>query len=1154
MRQSTTSCRTFRQAIAALLALLAPLIAPLIAPLLATAQPSQWNSAGIGGGGALFHSSINPHNKNEIFISCDMSEMFRTDNFGESWSVIDFRQLQGGNVRGNVQFTSDPKILYTIDSRNDGGTPVKSTDGGTTWTPLADDPTEGDAYALFADPNNTNVVVMADYSHVYYSNNGGTSFVEKFSTPSDNGCHLAGAWFDGGSIYIGTNLGLLTSVNNGSSFAMAQTPGILNGEAIVTFVGCKQLGVTRFYCVTLGSGDVYPGVTGAEFSYFKGVYTRTITETNWTARTSAIPDGVRPYFVGAARGNNATVYLAGGSDYGVPTVLKSTDAGLTWAHNLKTEGNVNIKTGWSGTEGDRFWTYGEYALGFNVCASDPNYVVIADLGFAHVSSDGGANWKQAYVNSQYQNPAGQNTPVGKAYRGNGLENTTSWWLCWADSSNMVAGFSDIKGIRTGDAGTTWSIPYNDFDFNSSYQIIKHPTTGTLYAATSSVHDMYQSTYLTDARIDGGRGSVIYSTDKGKTWKTLHDFGHPVVWLAIDPNDPNALYASVVHSTDGGIYFTKNLQNGTSASWRKTYSSPARTQGHPFNINVLKDGTILATYSGRRAGNPLAFTNSSGVFSSGDGGTTWVDISSPEMLYWTKDLVVDPHDPTQNTWYVGVFSGWGGAPNQLGGLYQTTDRGKNWKLLLDLPSKPNNTNRVTSCAVNPKDPNQMYVTTETDGLWYTSNLKSANPTFTQLAEYPFRQPERVFFNPYNDEVWVSSFGHGLRRGSNAPAQPPAAPKLTIPTNFATDVLRTGNLQWSPSATAVSYRVQLSLVSDFSSTLLDQSGVTATLYPYTNIAAATKFYWRVQAVNSFGGSLWSEGWQFTTVNDAPQAPAAPALVSPANDSTGVPLSRMLYWSPVTGATSYRVQLSTISDFTTTVLDRNDLAGTSIQYPTLTPGTKHYWRAQAINTIGPSSWSPVWSFTTVAEEPPAPAAPVLISPANDTTGVPISRSLWWNPSAGATGYRVQLSTVSDFSTTVLDQSNVANPTLPFSNLAYLTKYWWRVQAANGAGSSQWSPAWSFTTMANSSGVGAEAEKNGVRLQATSTGTSVMLRYAIPNSAKVLLQAFNLLGQPVATLADGELEAGSYQASIGTLPPGAYWFRLAVGNDVVLSRVVVD
>src|SRR5688572_7669477 len=85
----------------------------------------------------------------------------------------------------------------------------------------------------------------------------------------------------------------------------------------------------------------------------------------------------------------------------------------------------------------------------------------------------------------------------------------------------------------------------------------------------------------------------------------------------------------------------------------------------------------ACYSARRAGSPLAFTASSGVFVSTNGGQSWQDRSHNGMRYWTKDVVIDPHDPNQNTWYAAVFSGWGGAPNGLGGLYRTTNRGVNW---------------------------------------------------------------------------------------------------------------------------------------------------------------------------------------------------------------------------------------------------------------------------------------------------------------------------------------------------------------------------------------------------------------------------------------------------------------------------------------------
>jgi hypothetical protein len=181
------------------------------------------------------------------------------------------------------------------------------------------------------------------------------------------------------------------------------------------------------------------------------------------------------------------------------------------------------------------------------------------------------------------------------------------------------------------------------------------------------------------------------------------------------------------------------------------------------LHVLNDGTLACTYSGRRNGDG-SFTNSSGVFVSTNGGSAWMDRSHTNMYYWTKDIVLDPYDPGQSNWYVGVFSGWGGAPNGKGGLFRTTNRGQTWtRLILS--------DRVTSCTFSPANSNELFFTTETEGLWYSSNIRSGSPTFTQVASYPFRQPERVFFNPYRpDEIWVTSFGHGLRMASLALVQP------------------------------------------------------------------------------------------------------------------------------------------------------------------------------------------------------------------------------------------------------------------------------------------------------------------------------------------------------------------------------------------------
>ncbi len=63
------------------------------------------------------------------------------------------------------------------------------------------------------------------------------------------------------------------------------------------------------------------------------------------------------------------------------------------------------------------------------------------------------------------------------------------------------------------------------------------------------------------------------------------------------------------------------------------------------------------------------------------------------------------------------------------------------------------------------PNEAYLTTETQGLWMSQTMGQDIPDWNLVDSYPFRQPERVFFNPYNEkELWVTSFGNGIKVGS------------------------------------------------------------------------------------------------------------------------------------------------------------------------------------------------------------------------------------------------------------------------------------------------------------------------------------------------------------------------------------------------------
>ncbi|HZY10560.1 MAG TPA: T9SS type A sorting domain-containing protein, partial [Bacteroidota bacterium] len=91
-------------------------------------------------------------------------------------------------------------------------------------------------------------------------------------------------------------------------------------------------------------------------------------------------------------------------------------------------------------------------------------------------------------------------------------------------------------------------------------------------------------------------------------------------------------------------------------------------------------------------------------------------------------------------------------------------------------------------------------------------------------------------------------------------------------------------------------------------------------------------------------------------------APTLVLPFNAAMNQPLSLMLKWNESGGASSYRLQVSTDSTFTTLILDDSTITDTIKHISLLSDSTTYYWRVSARNTNGSSDWSsPVWFFRT-------------------------------------------------------------------------------------------------------------------------------------------------------------------------------------------------
>ncbi|MGO8995110.1 MAG: hypothetical protein ACLQVI_17485 [Polyangiaceae bacterium] len=719
-----------------------------------------WSSRGPGGGGALYSPVISSFDPDEIFLMTDMTGVFHTVDFGERWQTLDFRQIQGDPL-GRVELTSDRTVLYALSARGERRVLEKSTDAGATFHAMPVSDQIGDPRYLFADPDRADTFVTADRSTIYVSRDGGSSLFAAYTSASTTGCVLGGAFFEGDAIYVGANAGLLVMRGDQVELEVDSRPGIPANERIVSFAGGGNGAGARLFALTYGANGraVTSGMTAGDPETYASIYALDPGADSWRKRARGIDGNARLGLLAMAQADPETVYAAGkDSETDSPVVYATTTAGETWKRSLRTAENENVETGWSGDGGDRTWTFGEVALGLAVAPRDPKRVIFSDLGGAHASRDGGGTWQAVHVAAPDRNRRGSSTPKGLAYATSGIEPTSVWALAWPRPGVVFADLSDIQAIRSSDGGETWRVGIGGVEENTTYDAVVEPESGALYVATSSVHDLYESPYLQDERIDRGRGGVMVSMNGGASFHLLHDFGHPVVWLALDPANPRRLLASVVHSREGGIYAIDLRTSDTAADRApERLPAPPRTRGHPYTFHVLGDGAIVASYSGHREptvnGARGPFVEASGVFVLRAGASAWEDVSLPAMHYWTKDVVVDPHDPSESTWYVGVFDHTGRSGN--GGLYRTRDRGRTWDQVSREP-------RVESCTLDPANPSVLFMTTETHGLFVTRDLQDPAPVFHPVLEYPFRQPLRLFFNPANPhELWATSFGGGLR---------------------------------------------------------------------------------------------------------------------------------------------------------------------------------------------------------------------------------------------------------------------------------------------------------------------------------------------------------------------------------------------------------
>ena len=367
-------------------------------------------------------------------------------------------------------------------------------------------------------------------------------------------------------------------------------------------------------------------------------------------------------------------------------------------------------------------------------------------------------------------------------------------------------------------------------------------------------------------------------------------------------------------------------------------------------------------------------------------------------------------------------------------------------------------------------------------------------------------------------------------------------------------------WTDVPGATQYRIQISISSDFATTILNIGGLTNSGYIIASaiLTNNTKYYWRVNASNAGGTSQWSSVWRFITV---PAPPYTPNLC-PVN--RGKPVysdsATIFEWHKVATATSYRIQVAANPSFPVYIINEVVYDTLYIAPPgTFTSNAQYYLRVNASNSGGTSPWTSVYNFSVV-NNPPIP--PILISPLNNAVNISLTPLLDWSDVPSATSYRVQVSQNQNFNNPIVNtttSSFSSQYTILSGVLSYNTKYYWRANASNTGGPSIWSDIWNFTTLNNIGikQISSEIPDKYILYQnyPNPFNPNTTIKFQIKDSRFVTLKVFDMLGKEVKALVNEKLSPGIYEVNFdgSNLPSGMYFYTIRSEDFTDTKRMLL-
>ena len=734
--------------------------------------------------------AIDPSAPSTIYAGTSGNGFFKSTNGGGLWTAMN--NGMGGNnptfISTVVVDPANPATIYTgHGTGNSGGGINKSTNGGSSWTPLTNDvPPNALIFAMAA---TSSAVYAATGGGIIKTTNGGSSWTNtNAGLGSASVRSLVTHPTDAAILYAGTSgSGLpdafVTKLNSSGSGLLFSTLLGGNGEETGNSIAVDGSGNISIAGQTNSANFPTVNAFRSTVTFNGNCATGFVTKLNPSVSSyvfsTYLGGGQCDTANSIATDDSGNVYVTGRAGAGFPTA-NAFQSGLAGSQltfdafvtKFMADGSVVYSTYLGGADADTGFGIAADSSGnafITGSTSSSNFPLMNPIQ-ATIGPPQSGFQQDAFVTKL--NSQGSALVYSTYLGGSGFEGGRAIAVDSANNAYVTGSSDSVDFPLVAGAVRTKSAMYKSTDSAANWSNDNYGFTGAspVFAGSVVTDLVLDPTQLSTIYAGTGNG-VFKSTNGGRTWSAINNglLNRNVVALVINPSTPATLYVATAGSVIGNTGVYKSTDGGNSWNLRSNgISSPnlvslaidpvtpntlytAFSTGGPGthlykttdgadNWNLV--GTSPPGIPGSIAIDPQNHTtlyvadtvSGGGVYKSIDGGTTWQSLGLSGS--GARSVAVSPF--TAGLVYAGTDQG----------LFKSVDGGSTWSLIPSVSGKvvfdpvSSSTAYLLSAEFKPNPsfiqrPLGVFKTTDNGQTWIQMNKGIESSVATALVIHPFR---------------------------------------------------------------------------------------------------------------------------------------------------------------------------------------------------------------------------------------------------------------------------------------------------------------------------------------------------------------------------------------------------------------------------------